>query len=115
MPSSREMAQRYAAASKRKKRREGGPRVIIRSAAGVEESAGDADTAQEASPVSEALAPPRSSAAGPRVTRARPAVRRTAAEADQDYTYVPGDLRRVAFVAGGLLVALIVLAFVFVH
>jgi len=113
MPTSREMAQRYAAASKRKKRRDGGPRVIIRSDAGVEEMLADPAELVEAERPAESQ--PREVAAGPRVVRARTAVRRVAPEYVQDYSYVRGDLRRVVMVSGGLLIFLIVLALLVLH
>jgi hypothetical protein len=110
MPTSREMAQRYAAASRRKKRRDGGPRVVIRPAEDAGETVEDADATGVTTVTTEPQ--PRDLSSAPRVTRSRGPARRTLPEYIQDYSYIARDLRRVAMVAGGLLVLLLVLAFV---
>jgi|GEM_PF-2873552 hypothetical protein len=110
MPSSRQLAQRYAAASRKKKRVT--PRRVSAPAPG--ESPAEAaavEAAEERTVITPAPPEPRVSAATVRSQRARPVVRRTFADYREEYRYVARDLRRVALVAGGLLVVLLVLHF----
>lgn len=107
----RGMAQRYA--SRKRKRRA----VPTRPSAAVAEpirapsADGDFDDAGEAP----AAVLPRTSrvriAPAPVAEHRRAAPRRTFASYGSEYGYVANDLRRVALVAGGLLLVLIVLSF----
>jgi hypothetical protein len=110
MPTSREQAQRYAEASRRKKRRGAGPRVVLQKetadAVVLEEAASAAD------PSETTIRTRRVSTLQPRVQRSRPAVRRPFSDYRAEYSYVARDLRRVVIVSTLLLAALIVLYFV---
>ncbi len=111
MPGSRELAQRYAAASRKRKRRtvsrapsQGAP--LSPPDAGLEVGAQSPPTsAREASA-------PRVPGLAPRVQRPKATPRKSFAESAADYVYVSRDLLRVAVVAGLLLALLIVLWFV---
>jgi hypothetical protein len=108
---SRSVSQRYANAAKRKAKRRGEGRVPSPPPTGaqppVQVPAGLASPAAE-------VPPPPARPLSSRLTRepSRLAARRPAAAPIIDYSYVPGDLRRIGIVAGALLLALIALTFV---
>jgi len=110
MPSGRELAQRYAAASRKKKRR-----AVARGVAGPAPAESAPSGATE---LGEALVEPtmardsRATSGAPRVQRNRAIARRAFADYREEYAYVPKDLRRVALVFGILLLALIILSFI---
>jgi hypothetical protein len=113
---SRSVSQRYANAAKRKAKRRGEGRAPSPPPTGaqppVQVPAGLAPPAAEVSPPSASTPAARPLSA--RLTRepSRLVARRPAAAPIIDYSYVPGDLRRIGIVAGALLLALIALTFV---
>jgi hypothetical protein len=99
---SRGVAQRYAASAARRKRRPPvRPNFSLPAAA-------PGDVAPTTAPLE---APARERAEAARPARAKAPTRRPFSEYAAEYRYVLGDLRRIALVAGSLLLVLIVLSF----
>ena len=110
----RGVAQRYA--SRKRKRRVAPTRAPTAVADARRAAPATAEPADEAAPV---VPPARSETRPPiRITRAGAAPQRVAtrsfASYASEYRYVAGDLRRIAVVAGGLLLVLVILSF-FIH
>jgi hypothetical protein len=114
----RDLQRRMAARRERDRRRPSGerryrfntpePALEADDEALLEEDGAVADAVQDKAPPRPARAAP---AASNRTAQQRPAARPFSAYRDE-YAYVTGDLRRVAAVIGGLLLALIILYFV---
>jgi hypothetical protein len=110
--SDRGVAQRYAA--RKRKKRAGVSRISPATSLPVavaEEAAAPEAAAEPTAPVPP-TAPRQSTVAGRQVPIVRMAtpVRRSFASYADEYRYIAGDLKRVALVAGGLLLVLIVLS-----
>jgi hypothetical protein len=114
MPGRRDLADRYAAAGRRKKRRP--VTRPLTTAPRPETPVAETDEQNEDAAVEQTVILParesRSAASAPRVQRGRSVPRRTFAEYRAEYAYVARDLRRVVLVAGVLLALLIVLDFI---
>src|SRR5262245_23364812 len=102
MPTSRELAQRYAAASRKKRRRQAARPAA--SAAAAPAPAAPEGMMEAAAP--ESAPAPRAASLAPRVPRAKAVARRPFGEYREEYRYVGRDLRRVGMVAGSLLALL---------
>ncbi len=106
----RDIQRRMAARRERERRREPARRRYAFESATPPEQR-DTGVVHEPNGTAEHRAAAARAATPPRAATARPSVR-SFAEYRAEYAYVVGDLRRVAFVIGGLLIALVVLSLV---